>query len=308
MSVMADEGLDRDEPRQYALGAEHAPGVPWQPGSTVGLPEQPAMIAEPPWIAETRAIDKRSTLPPWPARDQGQRGTCVAFALTALREHLAFETGGALPELSEQFLYWATKSKTADPRPASDGTWIRFCRDALAQEGVCRESLWPYNGVMRPGNVAQENPGVDPSNASRADAATKKHAATTYTKGSAAAGSAAELLRELQSCRPLAIALPVFRDALRPAGTNWNSPVGTLYGKVLDPPPTSVVTGGHAVCVTGFQPDPTEPAGGHFIVRNSWGTSWGSRLPTAGYFGPEAGYGQVSASYVEGFLWEMCRL
>jgi hypothetical protein len=107
----------------------------------------------------------------------------------------------------------------------------------------------------------------------------------------------------------VAVSLPVFRDAVAPRGNNWNTPVGTLYGRVLDPPPTAVVVGGHAVCVTGFQPDLGEPAGGYFIIRNSWGgTLWGSRLPAAGYHAPERGYGQVSATYVDRFLWEMCRL
>ena len=40
-------------------------------------------------------------------------------------------------------------------------------------------------------------------------------------------------------------------------------------GRVLDPPPGSIANDGHAVCVTGFAPDPGEPAGGYFVIRNS---------------------------------------
>ena len=40
-----------------------------------------------------------------PVKNQGERGTCVAFASVALREFLA----GTDSALSEQFLYWACK-------------------------------------------------------------------------------------------------------------------------------------------------------------------------------------------------------
>ena len=85
--------------------------------------------------------------------------------------------------------------------------------------------------------------------------------------------------------------------------------MGTLYGQVLDPPATAVVDGGHAVCVVGFVPDADETTGGYFIFRNSWGTgAFGRRLPVRGSHAPERGYGQISATYVEKFLWEMCVL
>ena len=43
----------------------------------------------------------------------------------------------------------------------------------------------------------------------------------------------------------------------------------------------STVRGGHAVCIVGYTPD-------YFIVRNSWGTSWGNR-----------GYAYASNKYAE---------
>ena len=81
--------------------------------------------------------------------------------------------------------------------------------------------------------------------------------------------------------------------------------MGTLYGRVLDPPPTSVVAGGHAVCVTGFEPDASERVGGWFIIRNSWNNGWATQSPAPGYYSPEIGYGQISATYIDQYLWEM---
>jgi hypothetical protein len=47
----------------------------------------------------------------WKVRDQGQRGTCVAHALAACTEVLAFQSVPPVPTFdgSEQFLFWGAK-------------------------------------------------------------------------------------------------------------------------------------------------------------------------------------------------------
>ena len=81
------------------------------------------------------------------------------------------------------------------------------------------------------------------------------------------------------------------------------------YGRVLNPPATSVVSDGHSVCVVGFQPDDTEPNGGFFIFRNSWDVSWAYAAPSPGNgFSPERGYGDISATYIEDYMWELLQL
>jgi hypothetical protein len=170
---------------------------------------------------------------------------------------------------------------------------------------VCLDSLWPYNGIPVEGNVTHAGPGV-PAQEVRDGAKSYRHLAAQY----GARGSAAQLLSWLtQNQRPVAISVPIFRDALVPDRNNWNSDVGILYGEVLDPPATAVADGGHAVCVVGFVPDPEENTGGNFIFRNSWGTSgFGRNLPSSGWRAQEPGYGQISASYIDKYLWEMCVL
>lgn len=107
----------------------------------------------------------------------------------------------------------------------------------------------------------------------------------------------------------MAITLPVYRDPLRPPHeTNWTTTVGWAYGRVLNPSTHASVIGGHCVCVTGFVPDQTEPNGGHFLIRNSWGTTWGAQAPSPPYNSPEPGYGEISATYVESFYWELLKL
>lgn len=235
----------------------------------------------------------------WPIRDQGFRGTCVSFATTACCEQFF---GNPQLDLSEQFLYWAIKDVVGDTIPNQDGTWFEYSWQALAAVGICEEGLWPYNPAPIPGNISQAD-ATNPTSAATQNAGGRLHGSSLYQTS----GGAAAVHSTLQSrSRPVGVSLPVFVDPLNPNFDNWNTSMGQIYGRIFDPPPTSIVDGGHAVCITGFQPDPQEPLGGWFIVRNSWGdTNWGANLPDPSYHGPEPGYGQVSASYVDKYLWEL---
>ncbi len=291
---------------KFTFGAMYPHGAPAPHGWSVTVPASEATAAAlaiaPAPIAEA-ALDCRCT--DWPVRDQGDRGTCVAFAATACREQLECPLGPR--DLSEQYLYWAIKDRITDPWPGADGTLLDYAHQALGQEGLCEEPLWPYNPIPVVGNPGQGGPGT-PSAAAQADAAGNRVVPGRYRCGTPA-GNAAELLRWLvEAERPVAISVPVFHDRLAAQSNNWVSPVGWLYGRVLDPPATSVANGGHAVCVTGFVPGSTEAFGGYFILRNSWGTTWGQSLPHPSYAAPGPGYGQISASYVERYLWEMLQL
>ena len=101
------------------------------------------------------AVRLMSKMPP--VKNQGQRGTCVAFGTVALREFLA----GSKVDLAEQFLYWACKELDGSPGP---GTHIHSAMTALAEYGVCEETAWPYcpdqtndEGQGPPPTVAKEN-------------------------------------------------------------------------------------------------------------------------------------------------------
>lgn len=115
----------------------------------------------------------------------------------------------------------------------------------------------------------------------------------------------------MRAGKAVAIAVPVFRDRLAPGLENWNTIDSVEDGLIIDPPPTSVAVSGHAVCVVGFTPDLSEVLGGYFIFRNSWGTAQFARSAPSGRPGryvSRPGYGQISASYVQSYLWELCYL
>lgn len=286
-------------PPTIGLGALPPPGSPVTLQSSVGAP--PTLPFAPPPPAP--AIDLR--LPNWPVRFQGNRGTCVSFGTTACVEFLR-SAEGPNPDYAEQFLYWAIKDHSADPNKNQDGTWLCFARDVLQSDGICHESFWPYVGsLVQP--ISGQTP-TNPTAAAKADAAGQKPAATAYALRPS--GSAASILALLGNDRPVAICMPVFNDPAVPNGPiNWATQSGWAYGRVLNPPPRSVVSGGHCVCVTGFQPDTSEPNGGYFIFRNSWGPAWARLAPSPGNsYSPEVGYGEISATYVDAYCWEFMQL
>ena len=288
------------------FGAMHPTSAPWAPGQTVILSSSAHAPAAGAGAAAPVSPPLNVWAKVWPVRDQGARGTCVSFAVTACVE-IATAPPNALapPDLSEQLLYWAIKTKTNDPNPQIDGTYLQFARDALASEGVCDEPDWPYVLHSIPMNPGQGTTG-QPSSTAISNALKNKITTATYFTKPGSQSWVQLILNALQTGKPVGVSLPVFQDPLVPHADNWNTGVGQAFGVVINPPPTSHVIGGHAVCITGFAPDVTEPLGGYFIFRNSWDVTWAYNAPSPGNtHSPRPGYGQISATYVDNFLWEM---
>jgi hypothetical protein len=290
------------QPPTVPFGAEAPPGVPTSPGSTLGTPP-PIPFTAPP--TPSTLIDLR--LGAWAVRDQGQRSTCVAFATTACVEQLESALSAGSPHLSEQFLYWAIKTQTGDPRRTADGTWLQFACAALQTHGICRANSWPYTGSVVSPVSGQTT--TDPRNAALSDAAGRYYSFPPGSHIRRPSGAAAMVIQHLQRGRVVAISLPVYGDPSRPPNEdNWTTTAGWAYGRVFNPTPGASVKTGHCVCITGFVPDQNEPNGGYFVIRNSWGSKWGAQAPSPLYNSPEPGYGEISASYVESFCWELLTL
>lgn len=215
-----------------------------------------------------------------PIRDQGQRGTCVAFASVAMREFLLSSTS----DLSEQFLYWACKELDGNPSP---GTYIHTAMTALAQYGVCPESVWPYN----PQPAGDEGQGPPPDEAFEqarqyqlSSARTVEPNLVVHYKNVLAGDNG-------QGGMPVTFGTLVFDSWHRSSETRRT-------GKVTLPWPGEAPVGGHAWCVVGYVDNAAVPGGGYFIVRNSWGLDWAPESTEA------PGHALVPYEYVERYAIE----
>jgi hypothetical protein len=213
-----------------------------------------------------------------PIRNQGPRGTCVSFALTALNEYIK-RRRGILRNLSEQHLYYETK--LIDGSPAGCGTWQVKGASVLGGRGQCREIVWPYRNAL-PCN----NHGPLPV-AARPDGLNNRLAVLAVP-----ARSVLAYKTHMSKQRPVTLSIPVYNSWYQSAATRQT---GRITMRIGNEPSI----GGHAVCLVGYVDTAASPGGGYFIVRNSWGTSaFGSANP----FG--AGYGTIPFQYITNDAWE----
>ncbi|MEN4011884.1 MAG: C1 family peptidase [Chloroflexota bacterium] len=228
-------------------------------------------------------VDLRNDFPA--IQNQGQRGTCVAFATTAVREYLLAKMPG-YKNLSEQHLYWNCKQHDG---VSGAGTYISVAMERLLADGQCPEETWPYNPLPIAGNEGQSPPPAD----AREKGLPQRISETRRIP----ARSVADLKQALADGQPVAFAVPVF--------TYWFMEPLRRSGDIRLPFSSDRQEGGHAMTMVGYQDDPEVPGGGYFHIRNSWGTSWASesllgsgyaRLPYAymQYYGNAAHTASVS--------------
>ncbi len=230
-----------------------------------------------PLAARRRAAAPAQSLAPrFPAvRNQGDRGTCVAFASVALLEYHLYETSPRTRRHAEQFVYWACKQD--DGYPTAEGTLVSVARDVVRQRGACLHKTWPYQRLPQAGNESQ-----DPPPPGAVDEAVQYVCRQVRR---VAAKNPDRLREQLDARRPVVLSMRTF-----PA---WDYPTTADTGEIPLPIPGETADGGHAVCVVGYELNDRAPGGGLFIFRNSWGTSWAK---PHGRFG--AGYGALPFAYV----------
>jgi C1A family cysteine protease len=197
------------------------------------------------------SVDLRAQCPA--VYDQGQLGSCTANAIAGAIEFDQIKQGLAdvfVP--SRLFIYYNERvmENTVDE---DAGAMIRDGIKSVARQGAPHEALWPYA-------IAKFR--AKPSPGSYTDAA--RHPAVLYQRVTQVA---AQFKGCLGSGYPFIFGFTVYES--------FESPRAAATGHVPMPKPTERTLGGHAVLCVGY-----DDANQWFIVRNSWGTSWGMR----GYF------------------------
>ena len=205
-----------------------------------------------------------------PIRDQGEIGSCTANGGVEAAGFIShIETGKPDPMFSRLDLYAITRTLEGTPLAEDSGCQVRDVYKAMAQSGVCLESIWPY---------VVANFSIRPPRAAAIQAL--QHKALLYSR-----------------CPTLSAIKSSIVDPTQPAPliggfTCYESLQSDEVSKTGDVPLPKMgeqEIGGHCIYFDGYDDDADDGAGGKGMLefRNSWGTSWGltgcGRLPYA-YF------------------------
>ncbi|MFZ4580514.1 MAG: C1 family peptidase, partial [Myxococcota bacterium] len=201
-----------------------------------------------------------------PIRDQAQRGTCAAFTGIGAIEHATLMQRPDLSgiNLSEERFYWIAKPECRDNgcSMGNEGSSYARAYDLSRQAGapdIPSESECSYN----------PNPGPT----------------DTHVPQPASCGKGVVKVASWKSVDSLQQVLQVLVNEKRPVAVGT-----TLSDRFMDPPSDGIISvagdsmnrpnmhsAGHAYLLVGYKRLSNLPEEGNlcFVVRNSWGRSWG---------------------------------
>jgi C1A family cysteine protease len=211
-----------------------------------------------------------------PIENQGSIGSCTAHAGVGIFEYFERRAFGKHIDASRLFLYKTTRNMlhwTGDT-----GAFLRTTMGAMVLFGVPPEEYWPYVTT----DYEKEPPAF-------CYAFAQSYQAVSYYRLDPPGTTKSALLNSIKT--NLAGGLPsMFGFTVYASYTQANS-----TGKIPYPTTGEKIVGGHAVVAIGYDDNmkiknsnPGAPEyKGAILIRNSWGTSWGS-----------GGYGWLPYEYV----------
>jgi C1A family cysteine protease len=180
--------------------------------------------------------------------DQKQEGSCTGNAIVGAMEFLENIQQEEPVRLSRAFVY-ANELLLEGTFGKDAGANLRDGIKVIAKYGVCAERLWPYTGT-----TDYKRKPDDPAYADALKRRALRYQSVDQTEDA--------LLHCLVFNRPIVFGIMVY--------SSFESDEVAKTGIVPMPKPTEKCLGGHAVLIVGYDRDKRM-----FLVRNSWGKSWG---------------------------------
>lgn len=236
----------------------------------IDLVEQQGQASQANAIETNGVLDLR----PWcsPIEDQGRLGSCVGNGVVGALEFLQVRNGKPYTDLSRLFVYYNARLMVQE-QDKDEGAYIRLAMGTLSSLGTCSEQKWPYD-------VAQVF--IRPSWGSYREAFPNK-IDSYYSIGGSGQTRIEFVKRALQAQHVVVFGMTVDQNYMSYAG-----------GIVAVPNGVRQNSGGHCQVICGYD-DNTKC----WLVRNSWGTSWGMK-----------GYAWVPFDYLDASdandLWVPC--
>ena len=180
-------------------------------------------------------------------KDQGQLGSCTAFAVVSVYEYFVKREQKKEIDLSELFAYQNARKRITDEQQAeSEGTSIYDMVKGMGEDGICLEELHPYS----------TDSSIPASEEAIEDAKSRK-----ITKALNVNCRLEDMKSAISQGYPIIISLRIFEQLSSSTG---------FVPRPTDEERANTDEGNHAMVICGYSDKEKV-----FIVRNSWGTRFG---------------------------------
>ena len=222
-----------------------------------------------------------------PIRNQGNLGSCSAFAMTGIMEAMMNVQGRGnelrkIGHLSPLFFYYAERvrmeaeGRIPQATKKDTGAYLETAAASAVKDGAPPEATVPYMDGR-------------PALAYHASEADFRAAAPYRFRKASRASTIQGLKTALQKKHPILIGIPVY--------PSFMTRTVARTGEMPMPFNGEEPAGGHAVAMVGY--DDAKEA---FLVRNSWGTDWAQKgyfwMPYAFFKPTHTGYYNYLSCYV----------